>query len=59
MPVEGDAAAISVQRANAVRALLLAGGIVPERLSTSGLGASQPVSASGGENRRVEISVIP
>lgn len=59
MPAEGDAAAISVRRANAVRALLLTNGIVPERLSTSGLAASQPVSASGEENRRVEISVIP
>jgi outer membrane protein OmpA-like peptidoglycan-associated protein len=59
MPAEGDASAISLQRANAVSALLRSSGLAPERLSTTGLGASQPVAASAGLNRRVEISVIP
>ncbi|MGH6912423.1 MAG: OmpA family protein, partial [Geminicoccales bacterium] len=53
---------LSQARADAVRNLLLAQGIAPERVSASGLGESFPVasndSAAGRQqNRRVEIQV--
>jgi outer membrane protein OmpA-like peptidoglycan-associated protein len=51
---------LSVDRANSVRDYLATRGIVPARVQTSGLGASQPIAdnntdAGRAKNRRVEI----
>jgi|WetSurMetagenome_2_1015567.scaffolds.fasta_scaffold93831_2 OmpA-OmpF porin, OOP family len=51
---------LSTQRAEAVKAYLVAGGIGAERLQTKGFGASRPVADNAGElgraqNRRVEL----
>jgi outer membrane protein OmpA-like peptidoglycan-associated protein len=53
-------ATLSQQRAESVKAHLVAGGIVADRLSSSGFGASAPLADNGTElgrsqNRRVEL----
>jgi outer membrane protein OmpA-like peptidoglycan-associated protein len=62
----GDAAAnktLSVNRANAIRDLLVAGGIDTSRLSTEGYGADKPIASNDTEegkakNRRTELIVL-
>ncbi|MEA3640291.1 MAG: OmpA family protein [Lamprobacter sp.] len=54
---------ISAQRAIAVREALIARGIEPERLSTTGLGSTTPVASNDSEagrqrNRRVELYLL-
>jgi hypothetical protein len=62
----GDPAAnktLSVDRANAIRDLLVQGGIDPSRLSTEGYGADKPIASNDAEegrakNRRTELIVL-
>ena len=62
----GDAAAnktLSVDRANAIRDLLVQGGIDSSRLSTEGYGADKPIASNDTEegrakNRRTELIVL-
>ena len=54
---------LSQQRADAVRALLLARGIAPERITTRGYGPKFPIvdndtPAGRQQNRRVEVLVL-
>jgi OmpA-OmpF porin, OOP family len=61
----GDADAnqrLSVDRANAVKSMLVSGGVPSDRISTAGYGQSRPVAANDtGEgrtrNRRIELTV--
>ena len=61
----GDAAAnkkLSLERADAVKMLVLQGGIAPERIATEGFGQEKPVAANDTEegrakNRRLEAVV--
>jgi OOP family OmpA-OmpF porin len=55
---------LSERRANAVKDYLVAAGIDPSRLSTVGLGPSQPIadnatSAGRAQNRRVRLQPLP
>jgi len=55
---------LSEARAEAVAAVLRAGGVDASRMSTSGRGAADPVASNGtaagkAKNRRVEIYVKP
>jgi len=55
---------LSEKRANAIRNIFVANGVAAERVSTVGLGESQPVASNATEagrrlNRRVEIRVTP
>ncbi len=55
---------LSIQRANSVANYLQGTGVVANRLQTSGMGESQPISSNDNaqgrqENRRVELRVIP
>lgn len=58
---KGDAAALSLARAEALRAYLVAQGVPAERIKTSGHGAMNPRYRSGdtGRNSRVEILTYP
>ena len=52
--------ALSLARANAVKAQLVAQGIAGDRISTKGYGSSMPATANAADaaNRRVEIKVV-
>jgi outer membrane protein OmpA-like peptidoglycan-associated protein len=55
---------LSLQRAQAVRAVLLDGGLAPSQLDTVGMGEAQPLvpntsAANRAKNRRVELKVVP
>ncbi|HEX5007049.1 MAG TPA: OmpA family protein [Hyphomonadaceae bacterium] len=57
-------AALSRQRARAVRDALIQRGISPDRISAEGFGAARPIADNGDEagrarNRRIEIRVVP
>jgi outer membrane protein OmpA-like peptidoglycan-associated protein len=57
-------AALSRQRANAVRDALIQRGIDPDRISADGYGAARPIADNGDEagrarNRRIEVRVVP
>jgi outer membrane protein OmpA-like peptidoglycan-associated protein len=62
----GDAAAnkqLSVDRANAIRDLLVAGGIDSSRITTAGYGADKPIASNDtdegrAKNRRTELVVV-
>ena len=62
----GDAAAnkqLSVDRANAIRDLLVQAGVDPTRITTSGYGADKPIASNDTEegrakNRRTELVVV-
>ena len=54
---------LSVDRAKTVEKALIARGVSPDRLSTKGLGRSQPLSTNDSDegrarNRRVEFRVL-
>ncbi|MEM8730526.1 MAG: OmpA family protein [Pseudomonadota bacterium] len=63
----GDAAfnqTLSEQRAGAVSAALINGGVEPNRISVTGVGENQPIASNltpegRAQNRRVEIIVVP
>ncbi|MFJ5850461.1 OmpA family protein [Streptomyces sp. NPDC092903] len=46
---------LSKRRADAVKALMVKGGIAPDRLQAVGYGEAKPVSSDPAKNRRVEI----
>ncbi len=53
---------LSVDRANAVKAMLVSGGVPPDRISTAGYGQSRPIAANDTDegrtrNRRIELTV--
>ena len=53
---------LSLNRANAARDYLVAHGVAPSRITTTGMGSAQPVASNAtaagrAENRRVEIYV--
>ena len=62
----GDAAAnkqLSIDRANAIRDLLVAGGVDTSRITTAGFGADKPIASNDTEegkakNRRTEMVVV-
>jgi K(+)-stimulated pyrophosphate-energized sodium pump len=62
----GDSAAnkqLSLDRANAIQALLIQGGVDPARISTDGWGDEKPVASNDTEegrakNRRTELVVV-
>jgi OmpA-OmpF porin, OOP family len=62
----GDAAAnkqLSIDRANAIRDLLVAGGVDTSRITTAGYGADKPIASNDTEegkakNRRTELVVV-
>jgi outer membrane protein OmpA-like peptidoglycan-associated protein len=62
----GDPAAnqtLSTERATAIQAMLVAGGVAPERLTTAGYGQDKPVASNDTEegkarNRRTELIVL-
>jgi OmpA-OmpF porin, OOP family len=53
---------LSVDRANAVKAMLVSGGVPSDRISTAGYGQSRPIAANDTDegrtrNRRIELTV--
>lgn len=55
---------LSERRANAVRNILVANGVVSNRVTTIGFGESQPIAENSTDygrqlNRRVEIKIVP
>jgi outer membrane protein OmpA-like peptidoglycan-associated protein len=51
--------ALSQRRADSVKNYLMQTGVNPSRMSTVGLGESQPISSDPSQNRRVSIVVTP
>lgn len=49
---------LSRQRAEAVKGMLVAGGVSAERIRIAGAGATQPVSNDAAASRRVEIELV-
>ncbi|MFW5977214.1 MAG: OmpA family protein [Candidatus Nanoarchaeia archaeon] len=50
---------LSEKRAKAVKKVLIQNGVNKERITTIGLGESQPTSEEDSQNRRVEIFIMP
>jgi outer membrane protein OmpA-like peptidoglycan-associated protein len=51
--------ALSLKRADSVKAALIQNGVAPERMATVGYGESRPISSDPAMNRRVEIRIAP